>query len=221
MMQAVKIKICGITNLEDALAAAEAGADYLGYNFYTPSPRSISPAVCERVQAGLESRGVSVRTVGVFVNEPVDKILHILDTCGLDLAQLSGDEPPSAVQELAGLGFKVVRPQNRKDAENLAHKYSAPETLPSLLIDAYRPGLYGGTGVTGDWRLASSLTGRRPVMLAGGLHPGNAAQAILHVRPWGLDVASGVEASPGCKDAKKMREFILAVKNLPLEGIIC
>jgi phosphoribosylanthranilate isomerase len=215
------IKICGITNLEDALAAAEAGADFLGFNFYPPSPRCISPAVCERIRAGLVKRGVTIRTVGVFVNEPVDNILHILDACGLDLAQLSGDEPPRAVQELAGLGFKAVRPQNRKDAEKLARQFAAPEILPSLLIDAYRPGLYGGTGLTGDWRLAGALSDRRPVMLAGGLHPGNAAQAVIQVRPWGLDVASGVEATPGCKDAQKMRQFILAVKKLPVEGIIC
>jgi phosphoribosylanthranilate isomerase len=215
------IKICGITNLEDALAAVEAGADFLGFNFYPPSPRSISAAVCERIRAGLVKRGVSVRTVGVFVNEPVDKVLNILDACSLDLAQLSGDEPLQAVQELAGRAFKAVRPKAKTDAENLAHRFAAPETLPSLLIDAYRPGLYGGTGLTGDWTLAGSLAGRCPVMLAGGLHPGNAAQAVLQVRPWGLDVASGVEASPGCKDVQKMRAFISTVKNLPLEGIAC
>ena len=220
-MKPTRIKICGITNLEDALAAVEAGADVLGYNFYPHSPRYISPVMCARIQAGLENHGISVCTVGVFVNETVGSVSRTLKTCGLDLAQLSGDEPPLEVKALGGLAFKGIRPQNEGEAVAFSRLYAEPEVLPALLVDAYRPGLYGGTGHTGNWSLARSLSGRYSILLAGGLHPGNVAQAVEQVRPWGVDVASGVESSPRRKDPQKMSDFIQAVQKLSQEVSPC
>ena len=206
----VKVKICGIRTLDEALRAVEAGADLVGFNFYPPSPRYLEPRNCARLRSDLEARSVKVLTVGVFVNAPVPEIRRILDDCGLDLAQLSGDEAAGDLQALDGRAFKGFR--LRSDAVSLqeARSYARPGLAPALLVDAFRPGQYGGTGQVGDWGLARSLSLDYPLLLAGGLNPTNVSAAVAQVNPWGVDVASGVESQPGRKDPQKMSAFIRA-----------
>jgi phosphoribosylanthranilate isomerase len=216
----MKVKICGLTNLDEALAAAEAGADLLGFNFYPPSPRYVAPQVCREMVAELRRRGCPAILVGVFVNEPPDQVRQTLQFCGLDLAQLSGDEPPSQLKKLDGSAFKAVRPRSLPAAREMAVQY-ARSTAPALLVDAHHPALFGGTGRTGDWPAASALADDYPLLLAGGLTPDNVSQAIREVHPWGVDVASGVESSPGRKDIGKMRAFIAAAKQAQREITIC
>jgi phosphoribosylanthranilate isomerase len=205
----LKVKICGITNIEDAEAAIEAGADSLGFNFYTGSPRYVSPATARAIGGHIRSAGRSPTLVGVFVNSPLDEIVSILRAADLDLAQLHGDESADMVVALKGRAFKALRPASRAEAELLATRYAPHRSsAPALLIDAYRKGQYGGTGQIGDWSLAAQLAEKYAVLLAGGLTPDNVAAAIQQVKPWGVDVASGVEVSPGRKDVEKMRLFV-------------
>ncbi len=206
------VKICGIKTLSDALAAIDAGADMLGYNFYRPSKRYLPPEACAEIQNALAKRNTQVVTVGVFVNERTAEITRILAACNLGYAQLSGDEPEDALLALGKRAFKAIRPRTPEEAGAQAARYGQPG-LP-LLVDAFRPGEYGGTGLTADWSLARALTASHKLLLAGGLHPGNVAAAIEQVQPWGVDVASGVEASPGVKDAAKMRSFVEAVNQV-------
>lgn len=217
----MKVKICGIKTFDDALAAIDAGADLLGFNFYPPSPRFIPPPECAPLMSRLENHGLDVFGVGVFVNEPAANINRIMDDCGLETAQLSGDEPPEALQALGDWAFKALRAMDQESALQQAGRYARPGRSPALLLDAFRPGLYGGTGQLGDWELARRLAARYPLLLAGGLHPGNVAQAANRVRPWGVDVASGVESTPGCKDIHKMRAFIQAARDFSEEVEQC
>jgi phosphoribosylanthranilate isomerase len=210
----MKVKICGITHLADALAALEAGADLLGFNFYPASPRYISPADCAALTAALRRHGCRAQLVGVFVNAPAAQVLEILTACGMDLAQFSGDEPPEVLAAVGPRAFKALRPAN---AAALAHSlalYPRRSAEPAWLVDAYRPGEFGGTGQPADWDLARELAGQAPILLAGGLRPENVAAAARAVRPWGVDVASGVETAPGRKDVEKMQAFIRAVRAL-------
>ncbi|GAB4545282.1 MAG: phosphoribosylanthranilate isomerase [Anaerolineales bacterium] len=212
------IKICGITSLPDALAAIEAGADYLGFNFYPKSPRYIAPSVCAEIIAVLKREHPRIQHIGVFVNSPVEEITATLAACALDLAQLHGDEPPEMLTALAGRAFKALR----LPADNLWRKSlicarkpkarAAPANKPTFLIDASVRGLYGGSGVTADWDAAVQIARRCPIFLAGGLTPENVAAAIQQVHPWGVDVASGVESAPGVKDPAKMKAFVKAVQ---------
>jgi phosphoribosylanthranilate isomerase len=205
-----KIKICGITNLEDALAAAEGGADYLGFNFYPASPRFIQPAHCAAITRRLEERYPQVGRVGVFVNAGAEQVRAILDECHLQLAQLHGDEPPDLLAALAGRAFKAWR--GAPGAEIEAYARLGP-AAPAFLLDAAATGVYGGSGNTGDWEAAGPLAQRYRIFLAGGLKPENVAEAIRRVRPWGVDTASGVEERPGVKDREKLEKFIEAVRN--------
>lgn len=217
----MQIKICGIKTLGDALAAIDAGADLLGFNFYPPSPRFITPQGCTRLISRLQNHGLNVSGVGVFVNEPAANINRILEDCGLDAAQLSGDEPPEALHALGDRAFKALRAMDQEIALQQAALYARPGRSPALLVDAFHPGLYGGTGQPGNWELARQLAARYPLLLAGGLHPGNVAQASNRVRPWGVDVASGVESTPGIKDIHKMQAFVQAVRNFSEEVEPC
>jgi phosphoribosylanthranilate isomerase len=203
-----KIKICGIKTLPEALAAIHAGADYLGFNFYAKSVRFIEIDACAEITSVLKQEHPDIKLVGVFVNSPVDAIRNILEICSLDLAQLHGDETPEMLNALDGKAFKAFR--------GVPHSVNgfAREKAPALLVDAAVKGSYGGTGVTTDWPAAAELAKRYPLLLAGGLIPENVAQAVRRVRPWGVDVASGVEAAPGEKDAVKMSAFVKAVKRL-------
>jgi phosphoribosylanthranilate isomerase len=208
----LKVKFCGITTLEDALAALDAGADLLGFNFYPKSPRYLQPEACAAITSELRRRGVDSGLVGVFVNASVVEIEAILATCDLDLAQLSGDEPPETLAQLGERGLKTLRPPDAEALEADLQRYPQRIGPPAWLVDAYRPGAYGGTGESADWSLAHSLATRAPILLAGGLRPDNVAEAVRQVRPWGVDTASGVESSPGRKDAEKMKAFVKAIR---------
>lgn len=212
------VKICGITHLDDALMAVEAGADLLGFICYPKSPRYIPPVDIAAILAAMHSSQARIRTVGVFVNESLANVRHILQQTGLDLAQLHGDEPPAFVQELAGRAFKALRPTTLAKAASDASDYAplGPPSGPDLLIDAYHPRAYGGTGRQGDWRIAASLARRYRILLAGGLTPANVAEAIAQVQPWGIDVSSGVEQVPGIKNPTAVRALITAAKNASL-----
>jgi phosphoribosylanthranilate isomerase len=210
-----RVKICGITTLDDARAAVEAGADMLGFNFYESSPRYIRPADCARLVAALQDNGLPVVTVGVFVNAPTSTISHVMDDCGLDVAQLHGDEPAESLAALGERAFKAIRPVTPAAARWAAQRYALRETPPALLVDAFHPDAYGGTGRTGNWTLAAELAGQVPLLLAGGLDPENVTGAIAQVQPWGVDAASGVESSPGRKDHARMRSFVQAVRACP------
>jgi phosphoribosylanthranilate isomerase len=208
------VKICGITALEDALAAIEAGADMLGFNFHPPSPRYVERTTCIRLVDAIRSRGLAATMVGVFVNTPPAEVGKILDECGLDLAQLSGDECPGDLALLGERAFKAIRPKEASEALVSAMRYARRTAPPVLLVDASAGmGQFGGTGQIGDWDAARVVAARRPLLLAGGLRPDNVAAAIAAVQPWGGDVASGVESRPGRKDPEKMQTFVRAARS--------
>ncbi len=204
------IKICGIKTLKDALAAIEAGADYLGFNFYSKSVRFIEKEICAEITSVLKKEYPNIKLVGVFVNYPVDEVKNILETCSLDLAQLHGDETPEIFAQLVPQAFRAFRgiPSDITGYER--------NDVPALLVDAAVKGMYGGSGVTADWSAAAELAKRYPLLLAGGLTPENVADAVRQVKPWGVDVASGVESVAGEKDAAKMSAFVNAVKRLEI-----
>ena len=206
-----KIKICGIKTVKDALAAMEAGADLIGFNFYPKSPRYIDVGVCRDIMSVMRKHG-HVTYVGVFVNASVEEVYATIETCGLSLAQLHGDETPEMLHALNGKAFKAFRgiPLDITGYER--------NDAPALLVDAAVKGIYGGSGVTADWSAAAELAKKYPLLLAGGLTPENVADAVRQVKPWGVDVASGVESAPGEKDAAKMSAFVKAVKQTIGDG---
>lgn len=203
----MKVKICGITTLSDALAAVDAGAEMIGYNFYSLSKRYLNPEACAEIQNELVRRNVAVEAVGVFVNASQQEIEETVALCNLGYAQLSGDEGEGFVRGLKVPWFKAIRPGSREEAVREGDLFGQ-QIPPGLLVDSFRPGVYGGTGEVGDWGVASALAGQFAILLAGGLTPDNVQSAIRQVNPWGVDVASGVESSPGKKDAGKMRLFV-------------
>ena len=209
----MKVKICGITRYDDAQAAIEAGADLLGFNFYAKSPRYIEPLSAAMIIEAIRTNRAAVQMVGVFVNSPLEAIATIMDECGIDLAQLCGDEPPETLAALDGRAFKALRPKDTTDLAQSLQCYQPKTGSPAYLVDAYRPGEYGGTGRPADWRLARSLAEGYPVLLAGGLTPQNVADAIQQVHPWGVDVASGIEEAPGRKDPARLAAFIKTAKE--------
>ncbi len=216
-----KIKICGIKTLKDALAAIEAGADYLGFNFYPKSVRFIEKETCAEITSTLKREHPQIKLVGVFVNSSIDQIKSILETCHLDLAQLHGDETPEMLKYFNGKAFKAIRLSASTSVDESVFPFlkSVPESAsPALLIDAAVKGVYGGSGVTADWSAAAELAKKYPLLLAGGLTPENVADAVRQVQPWGVDVASGVESEPGKKDAAKMSAFVKAVKQTIDDG---
>jgi phosphoribosylanthranilate isomerase len=213
------VKICGLTNLEDALAAAVAGADLLGFIFYEKSPRNVDARTVAAICIALRNVPpatfhLSLRTVGVFVNPSLEQVVRTLDYCGLDLAQLHGEETPELLAALPGRAFKALRPRDPAEAASQAAIFArfGPAGGPDLLVDAYHPTLRGGAGQTGDWSLAANLAGQHRLLLAGGLTPDNVAAATAQVHPWGVDVASGVEATPGRKDHNSVRAFVAAAR---------
>lgn len=212
------VKICGIKTLSDALAAIDAGADMLGYNFYPKSKRNISINECVEIQTELVERGMDVISIGVFVNASYETIITTLEVCALNLAQLHGDESPEFLEELGEWVFKAIRPQNAEESMSALEKYPQREEAPALLVDTYHPSEYGGSGTVGDWSLARELAARIPILLAGGLTPENVGEAVRQVNPWGVDVASGVEASSGFKDVSKISAFIAAAKSADPKG---
>ena len=209
----MKIKICGITNIDDAIAAINAGADMLGYNFYPESKRYISIKECVEIQTELVERGLDVISVGVFVNASYETILKTLEICALNLVQLHGDESPELLEELGEFAFKAIRPQSEEEALDALKKYSQEDSAPALLVDAYHPSEYGGSGTVGDWSLATKLAEKAPILLAGGLTPENVGEAVRQAQPWGVDVASGVEASPRSKSEALMQRICEAARK--------
>ena len=207
----VKIKMCGITNVDDARVAVEAGADALGFVMYRKSPRFVKPAVVKAIVAGLPP---FVLPVGVFVNEEPDRVRTLMDDCGLALAQLHGDETAPYCQDLGRPVLKALRLKDRGTFLALA-EFSGRANVRGFLIDAFSDQAYGGTGQTVDWGLAQEVAQSMPVVLAGGLTPVNVAEAIARVRPYGVDVSSGVELSPGKKDHRKVKAFIHAARLVP------
>ena len=209
----MKIKICGITNIDDAVAAINAGADMLGYNFYPESKRYISIKECVEIQTELVERDLDIISVGVFVNASYETMLKTLEICALNLVQLHGDEPPELLEELGEFAFKAIRPQSEEEALDALKKYSQEDSAPALLVDAYHPSEYGGSGTVGDWSLAKALAEKAPILLAGGLTPDNVGEAVRKIQPWGVDVASGVEASPRSKSEALMKRFCEAARK--------
>ncbi len=202
----VRVKVCGLTNVDDALAAVEAGADALGFMFYAPSPRAVRPGSVADIIRALPP---FVGKVGVFVNPSEEEVLHAIATCGLDTVQFHGHEAP---EFCARFGVKVIKAFRVEDEESLKALPAYP--VGAWLLDSYVPGQFGGTGARFNWDLALAAKKLgRPVILAGGLTPNNAAEAARRVQPFALDVSSGVEASPGRKDPAKMRAFIRAAKS--------
>ena len=193
--------------MDDALATIDLGADLIGFNFYPKSPRYVEVGMCRGIMSKVRQIG-RVTCVGVFVNASVGEIRATMETCGLSLAQLHGDETAEMLSELNGKAFKAFR-GIPTDVNGFAR-----QDAPALLVDASVKGLYGGSGVTADWNGAAELAKKYPLLLAGGLTPENVAEAIRRVKPWGVDVASGVESAPGEKDASKMLEFVKKVRGV-------
>ncbi|HEX5551301.1 MAG TPA: phosphoribosylanthranilate isomerase [Nitrospira sp.] len=208
MHRDVKVKVCGITNAEDALVAVEAGADALGFIFYEKSPRYVVPAVAANIIAELPPL---VTPVGVFVNEGLATVRSIMDTCGLAMAQLHGDEKVSYCRELARPAMKALRLKDRGSLLALA-EYQGRGGVRGFVLDTFSELAYGGTGQITDWGLAADVAKSTPILLAGGLTPDNVTEAIRTVRPYGVDVSSGVESAPGKKDRAKIRAFVDAVR---------
>jgi phosphoribosylanthranilate isomerase len=213
----MKVKICGLKTAAEAMAACEAGADLIGFNFHPESPRYIEVHDCARLVQALRGSGCQAILVGVFVNRTASEIRLILEACDLDLAQLSGNEPARTVVEMGARAFKVLRPQDKESLEKSLAYYPSRLEPPAWLLDAYQLGKYGGTGQTANWGLAADLASRYPILLAGGLTPDNVAQAVRIVKPWGVDVSSGVEAAPGRKDPARIRAFIQAAREPALK----
>ncbi|MCX8025339.1 MAG: phosphoribosylanthranilate isomerase, partial [Thermanaerothrix sp.] len=207
------VKICGITTLQDALTALATGVTWLGFNFYSRSPRYLSPEACRSIVEVIRPLYPEATLVGVFVNTPVDEVLRVLETCQLHLAQLSGDESPTEVKRLGNRAFKAFRPRSQDEMDALLKAYPLRSDPPACLVDAARSGFYGGSGQVADWSVAAWAAQRVPIFLAGGLTPENVAIAIDQVRPWGVDVASGVEAAPGRKDKARLEAFLQQARN--------
>ena len=204
----IKIKICGITNLEDAQVAVTVGADALGFVFYEKSPRCLEPGVAKRIIAQLPPFIISV---GVFVNHDQKFIRNVFDECGLALAQLHGDETPAFCESL---GRPILRAHRLRDRGSLLAlaEYKGRMGVRGFVVDAFSSEAYGGTGQTVDWSLAHEVAQSAPILLAGGLTPDNVHKAIQQVQPYGVDVSSGVEKTPGQKDPAKIQAFIHAAR---------
>ena len=214
----IRVKICGITTLDDGMFAAKAGADMLGFNFYTKSKRTIGVSPARFLADGLRERlgAACPLLVGVFVNATSAQLQTIKAEVGLDFVQLSGDESANLLADLHGKAFKALHPANLQELQMDIAYFSATmpedERAPSLLVDGFRPGEYGGTGQETSSEIAQAAKDRIPrLMLAGGLTPENVTERVQTIRPWGVDVASGVESgTPGIKDHDKVQAFIQA-----------
>ena len=200
----MEIKICGITNANDAAQAVASGADALGFVLYRKSPRFVEPATVRALVANLPP---FILSVGVFVNESAEVVRNVMDACGLSLAQLHGDETAAYCQHLGRPALKALRLKDRGSFLALA-EFQGRANIRGFVIDAFSDQAYGGTGHTADWTLAAEAAKAAPILLAGGLTPANVSEAIQSVRPYGVDVSSGVEAAPGRKDPAKVKAFI-------------
>jgi phosphoribosylanthranilate isomerase len=202
----MNVKICGITNLQDALVAVELGAYALGFIFVKSSPRYISPESAKQIIGKLPP---AVKPIGVFVDTPQNEIFHMIKQTGIVCVQLHGNESP---QELSGYPvpiFKSFRVGNNFDV-SILRQYPAS----AFLLDTFVDGTLGGTGKTFDWKIAIAAKAHGPIILAGGLSPDNIAEAVRTVRPYAVDVNSGVESAPGKKDKKKLQQLFANIRQL-------
>lgn len=202
-----RIKICGITNREDALHAVKCGADALGFIF-SKSPRQIS---AEEADAIINELPPFVLSVGVFVNEPSDRVFDLLDSCTLDVLQLHGEESPTYCLEVKEFNKRVIKAIRVKDETSLKQLDQYP--VDGFLFDTHVEGVAGGTGKSFDWSLLKKIKSPKPFILSGGLNPENVSQAVKELRPYGVDASSRLEKVPGKKDPAKVRAFIEAVKK--------
>jgi phosphoribosylanthranilate isomerase len=199
-----RVKVCGLTRPEDAALAAALGADALGFVFWSKSPRAITPEAARAVHAALPP---FVSRVGVFVDASPEDVAETVRVAGLDVVQLHGDEP---VDAYGGLGARVVKVATLESDDDLARVLAWPAWVMPL-VDAVDRERRGGTGRLADWDRAAGLASRRPILLAGGLNADNVGAAIARVRPWGVDVSSGVEERAGIKSPERLRSFVRAV----------
>lgn len=202
----LEVKICGLTRLEDAITAAEAGADFAGFILYEKSPRYIAPQEIRRICRHIAG---SIKPVGVFVNSSRDFVLKVIEECDLYAVQFHGDENIADYLPLPALAWKAVRigPSSKTLPPDAA-------MAERLVIDTFSAGLYGGTGITVDLGAAAEAAGSSRIMLGGGMTPDNVAAAVARIRPYGVDVSSGVEKKPGVKDPAKIRKFIQAARSV-------
>ena len=213
----IKIKICGLRNLEDALVAAEAGADFVGMVFVPERHRRITPSVGREISRGVRAATTAVKVVGLFADQPLDELNRLVETCQLDVAQLCGAE---SVDYAAGVACPVIKvihvPGSAASAAGSdlgAELQEFRDAGHLVTLDRLVEGVQGGTGRKFDWEVASSFSRRgHSFMLAGGLTPNNVGRAIGAVRPWGVDVSSGVETRGG-KDHRKIRDFTVNARE--------
>jgi len=205
-MLIVKVKICGITNYDDAVAAVDAGADLLGFNFYPESPRFIAPRKAADI---INKLPAFIDIAGVFVNAAFEQIQKVMTLCQLNWIQLHGDESPEFCRLFLSLNVKTMKALRVKDQSDIqkAENYFTD----AILLDAFNPEKYGGTGIAFDWNIVGHINKR--VFLAGGINPDNAAEAV-ELGVYGIDVCSGIEAEPGKKDHEKMKKLFENIKHL-------
>jgi len=210
-----RVKICGIRDKTHALAAVEAGADFIGLMF-APSRRQVSPTKAREIASAIKQSSDTTKVVGVFVNAPSSQVNEFADFCTLDWVQLSGDESWEYCREVVRPVIKAIRINRQSPDELYAEISAGDKLLPHksfiAFLDSQVEGKYGGTGESFDWRLAQQVAKRFPVIIAGGLDPKNVTRLIETVAPWGVDVSSGVETR-GVKDIAKIRAFIEAVRK--------
>ncbi len=205
----VRVKICGITNLADARLAVDLGADSLGFNFYEKSVRNISPANAYKIIRALPDK---IEAVGVFVNWSPEAVIALARAIDLDTIQLHGDEPAAVARQLANY-FQVTKAMRVGKDFRLAQLRPFQSAVRAFLFDADKSGQFGGTGTRTDWSIARRSARTHDIILAGGLTPENVADAILTVRPYAVDVASGVESHPGKKSRVKLTDFFSEVSR--------
>jgi len=205
-MLAVKVKICGLTNYEDAFAAADMGADMLGFNFYPKSLRYLKPDQAAKI---IDRLPAFVDVVGLFVNDPFERIEQIMEECNLDWVQLHGNETPEFCEQFGSFNvktMKAIRVKDKKDIQRAEEYFT-----DAILLDAFDPKKYGGTGLSFDWNIIGNISKR--VFLAGGINAENVRKAV-ELGIYGIDVCSAIESKPGKKDHAKMRELFDMIKDL-------
>ncbi len=205
-MLIVKVKICGITNFEDAAAAVDAGADLLGFNFYPKSPRFVAP---EKAAEIINKLPGFIDVAGVFVDESIGRIHETRNLCALDWVQLHGDESPESCREFLSYNVKTMKAVRVRDQSDI--QKAEDYFTDAILLDAFDPEKYGGTGIAFDWNIIGHINKR--VFLAGGINPDNAVRAV-ELGVYGIDICSGIEAEPGKKDHKKMKKLFENIRHL-------